>query len=189
MCRQLSRRSGKAWRKCRGSPGPHPRCLFPDGGDVWRAITADLMHDPAMTGLCMNGIGAPRYSLRTRAELALENLALRQRPMRSSARWPKPALRGERQEFTVNCSNSASISASAASPASCHPRHASLPRRPGAPFSTTLSVPSPRSTSSPCPPQLFASSTSFSSSPTTATCFALECHQRPRRALDSPADR
>jgi transposase InsO family protein len=41
-------------------------------------MTADLMHDPAMTGLCMSLFGALRSALRTRAELALENLALRQ---------------------------------------------------------------------------------------------------------------
>jgi hypothetical protein len=41
-------------------------------------MTADLMHDPAMTGLCMNVLGALRSALRTRAELALENLAFRQ---------------------------------------------------------------------------------------------------------------
>jgi len=41
-------------------------------------MTAGRMHDPAMTGLCMNLLGALRSALRTRAELALENLALRQ---------------------------------------------------------------------------------------------------------------
>jgi hypothetical protein len=41
-------------------------------------MTADLMHDRAMTGLCMSLLGALRYAFRTRAELALENLALRQ---------------------------------------------------------------------------------------------------------------
>jgi hypothetical protein len=52
--------------------------VFPDGGDDYRAMTADRMHDPAMTGLCMNLLGALRSALRTRADLALENLALRQ---------------------------------------------------------------------------------------------------------------
>src|ERR1019366_751328 len=143
----------------------------------WRRLAGDdrrLMHDPAVTGLCMNVLGALRSALRTRAELALENLALRQqlanlrrtsgrprlrkidrafwlvlsrlwsrwadvlvivepqtvvrwhragfrvfwrwksgrrtpaktrsprRPRPSSARWPKPTRRGERQEFTAN---------------------------------------------------------------------------------------
>ena len=35
-------------------------------------MTADLMHDPAMTGLCMSLLGALRSALRTRAELALD---------------------------------------------------------------------------------------------------------------------
>src|ERR1035437_417845 len=41
-------------------------------------MTADRMHDQAMIGLCMNLLGALRSALHTRAELALENLALRQ---------------------------------------------------------------------------------------------------------------
>jgi len=60
------------------SPGAHPRCLFPDGGDDWHTMTADLMHDPVVVALLMSLLGTLRSVFHTRAELALENLALRQ---------------------------------------------------------------------------------------------------------------
>ena len=41
-------------------------------------MTADLMHDPAVIALLMRLLGTLRSVFRTRAELALENLALRQ---------------------------------------------------------------------------------------------------------------
>jgi len=41
-------------------------------------MTADLMHDPAVVALLMSLLGTLRSVFRTRAELALENLALRQ---------------------------------------------------------------------------------------------------------------
>jgi putative transposase len=41
-------------------------------------MTADLMHDPGVVALLMSLLGALRSAFRPRAELALENLALRQ---------------------------------------------------------------------------------------------------------------
>ena len=41
-------------------------------------MTVVLMHDPAMVALFMSLLGALRSAFRTRAELALENLAPRQ---------------------------------------------------------------------------------------------------------------
>lgn len=41
-------------------------------------MNADMMHDPAVVALLMSLLGTLRSAFRTRAELALENLALRQ---------------------------------------------------------------------------------------------------------------
>jgi hypothetical protein len=51
-------------------------------------MTADLIHDPAVVALRMSLLRALRSVFRTRAELALENLALRQQ-----LRALSPALR------------------------------------------------------------------------------------------------
>src|ERR1035437_6537745 len=56
-------------------------------------MTAGLMHDPAMTGLCMSLLGALRSALHTRAELALENLALRQQLANLRRTSGRPRLR------------------------------------------------------------------------------------------------
>jgi len=58
-----------------GSRGRHPRWRFPDGGDDWRAMTADPMHDPAMTGLCTSLLGTLHSVLRTRVELGSKAFA------------------------------------------------------------------------------------------------------------------
>jgi hypothetical protein len=63
------------------SPGSHPRHLFPDGGDDGAAILGDrsaIVHHRAMVALSLSLFGALRSGLRTRADLVLENLALRQ---------------------------------------------------------------------------------------------------------------
>src|ERR1035441_9420725 len=64
-----------------GSPGRHPKCPFSDGGadlQVGLAVTADSVHCSTMVALLINLIRTLRSALHTRAELALENLALRQ---------------------------------------------------------------------------------------------------------------
>ena len=78
------------------SPGPHPRCSFPDGGDDWPvglAVTADFTHYPTMVALFLCLIGALRSALRTRADLALENLALRQQLANLRRTSGRPRLR------------------------------------------------------------------------------------------------
>jgi len=79
------------------SPGPHPRCSFPDGGDDWPvglAVTADFTHYPhdGRPVFCVS-IGALRSALRTRADLALENLALRQQLANLRRTSGRPRLR------------------------------------------------------------------------------------------------
>ena len=51
------------------------------------------MHDPAMAALFMSLLGAMRSAFRTRAELALENLALRQQLANLRLTSGRPRLR------------------------------------------------------------------------------------------------
>jgi hypothetical protein len=76
-----------------GSPGGHPRWQFSDGADDCRAVAADILHDPAMVSLFMSLIRAPRCALRTRTDLALENLALRQQLANLRRTSSRPRLR------------------------------------------------------------------------------------------------
>ena len=84
------------------SPRSHPRRLFPDGGDerkrVWPPRRA-IIHNHRMVSLFVNLLGALRSALRTRADLALENLALRQQLANFKRTSGRPRLRKSDRAF------------------------------------------------------------------------------------------
>jgi hypothetical protein len=86
----------------RSAPPSHPRRVFPDGGDerkrVWPPRLA-IMHNHGMVSLFVNIIGALRSALRTRADLALENLALRQQLANFKRTSGRPRLRKSDRAF------------------------------------------------------------------------------------------
>ena len=98
MCRSSAWRSSRcvaqAWR-C-ASPARHPPRTFPDGDDdgerAWPRRLA-IVHHRAMVDLFLSLLGALLSAFRTRANLALENLALRQQLANLRRTSGRPHLR------------------------------------------------------------------------------------------------
>src|SRR5450759_2973494 len=85
-----------------GSPRGHPHPQFPDGDDdgecAW-PCRPGLMHHRAMVDLFLSLLGALRSAFRSRASLALENLALRQQLANVRRTSGRPRLRKSDRVF------------------------------------------------------------------------------------------
>jgi hypothetical protein len=68
---------------------------------AWLALVIAIAHHPAMLGLCFNLLATLRSILRTRTDLAIENLALRQQLVNLLRTSDRPRLRASDRAFWV----------------------------------------------------------------------------------------